>query len=48
MVAAGTGPESWWYGEDQAGRTGSFPGTFMRKITSHARTVAISGLEHAS
>ncbi len=48
-VWSGDGPESWFYGESQDGKEGSFPGTFVRKIKQGGGSkISIGGLEHIS
>lgn len=44
----GDGPTSWFYGEDQQGKEGNFPGTFVRKIRmpSGGAVKTVGGLEH--
>eukprot|EP00049_Salpingoeca_infusionum_P004499 m.80172 g.80172 ORF g.80172 m.80172 type:complete len:251 (+) comp12595_c0_seq1:872-1624(+) len=43
----GDGPKSWFYGQDQEGNEGAFPGTFVRKIKMKAPKISFEGLEHA-
>lgn len=44
----GDGPQSWFYGQSQDGREGSFPGTFVRKIRMPSANAVkqVEGLDH--
>eukprot|EP00730_Choanoeca_flexa_P016255 TRINITY_DN7645_c0_g1_i1.p1 TRINITY_DN7645_c0_g1~~TRINITY_DN7645_c0_g1_i1.p1 ORF type:complete len:240 (+),score=34.20 TRINITY_DN7645_c0_g1_i1:175-894(+) len=46
ITEPGATPEDWFFGQDQDGNEGNFPGTYIRKIGGGGGRKVVGGLEH--